>query len=137
MNRVLVDTNILLDVFLERHPHCLPAQTVWTLVERKQIQAAISAVSVNNVFFIIKKLSSKEKATKAIETLVDIFSIVEINSKIIVKTLAGKFDDFEDGLQYHSALKYKAQAILTRNPDDFRKSQIPVMDCAMYLASRL
>lgn len=133
MKRILLDTNILLDVFLERHPFCQPAQIIWTLAEKKKIQAAISAISINNIFFIMKKLTSNEKAYWAVETLLEIFKIIGVTPQIIRKALKVRFPDFEDAIQYQTALKFRAHAIISRDPSGFEKSTIPVLDGPQFL----
>lgn len=98
------------------------------------MRAAISGVSINNVFFIVRRLSSVERGYKAIDTLVSIFDLVDISAQMIRKALQIRFPDFEDGLQYVSALKCRAQAIISRDAAGFLESRIPVMDCGQYLA---
>ncbi|MBI2981030.1 MAG: PIN domain-containing protein [Deltaproteobacteria bacterium] len=134
MKRIFLDTNILLDVLLARDPFCQRAQTVWSLAEKKEIVAAISTVSVSNVFFIIKKLSSREKAYEAVSVLAEIFKLVEVGAQTVSKSLQARFPDFEDAVQYYSALKFRAKAILSRDPSGFRGGKIPVMSCSEYLA---
>ena|SRR3989338_5498781 len=132
--RVFLDTNILLDVFLEREPFCLPAQKIWVLSEKKKIKAAISALSVSHVYFIIQKLSSRDKAGLAVIALLKMFKILEVNSQIIRKAHQSHFPDFEDAIQYFCALKFRSQAIVTRDPDGFIDSVIPVLDPVLYLS---
>jgi len=134
MKKIFLDTNILLDVFLERQPFCIPAQKIWTLAERKEIEAAISVISINNSFFIIKKLTSAGKAYEAIEVLTKIFKLIELNSPMIHKALKTNNSDFEDTLQYLAAKKFRANAIISRNLTGFKKSEIPILDSSQYLA---
>lgn len=136
VKKLFIDTNILLDVFLERDPFCLPAQILWSQVERKEIRAAVSAVSVNNIFFIIRRLSSKERAYAAVETLTKIFKILDTTSSIILKALRARLPDFEDAIQYYSALQFGAEAIISRDPSGFEEGKIAVMDAAQFLAFR-
>lgn len=133
MTKVFLDTNILLDVFLARKPYVKTAQEVWTLCERKKILGAISAISVNNIFFIIKKLSTVEKAYSSVEVLLDFFKIVQVSRRSLLKAYHQMFSDFEDAIQYQAALEFGAQVLLTRNPVDFKKSEIPIMDLASFL----
>lgn len=134
MERIFLDTNILLDVFLERHPFCQAAQSIWTLSEKKKIRSAISAVSVNNIFFIVRKLSTPTKAYWAVQTLLETFNVIDVNHSILRRALIARLPDFEDGLQYYSALRFRARAIITRDPSGFSQSQIPIMDSPQYLA---
>ncbi len=123
-------------MFLDREPFCEPAQRVWTLAVEKELVASISALSISHAFFIIQKCASSEKAYEAIEALVEGFKIIETDSKIVKKALQARLPDFEDAIQYFSALKFRAQAIISRDPSGFREGKIPIMDCAQYLATR-
>lgn len=134
MKRIFLDTNILLDVFLEREPFVRPAQMIWTLAAEKKVQAAISAISVNNVFFIVEKLSSSDKAYTAIQALAGIFKIVGVTPRIINKSIEARYADFEDAVQYFSALEFRAKIIISRDPAGFVKCGLPVMDGAEYLS---
>lgn len=134
MKNIFFDTNILLDVFLERHPFCEPAQRVWSLVDSGLVRGGISAISVSNIFFIIKKLSNTDKAYRAIESLQSMFKVVELGSRIIKKSLSVRFADFEDALQYFSALAFKAHYLLTRDAADFKEKGIPILDCSQFLS---
>lgn len=133
MKRIFLDTNILLDVFLERHPFCTSAQQVWTLVENKRLHAAISAISVMNIFFIMRKLTSVAKAHQAVRALIESFTIIETSARLISRALRSEISDLEDAVQYYSALKSGSMAIITRDPHGFKTSLIPVFDCAQYL----
>lgn len=133
MKKVFVDTNILLDVLLERHPFCEPAQTLWTMVEQKKLAGAVSAISFNNIFYLIRKFSTAEKAYQALNTLSDIFKIVEVNQRIIKETLKTQWPDFEDGIQHACALKFGAKVILSRDTKGFGSGKVPVMGCSEYL----
>lgn len=134
MKKIFLDTNILLDVFLERSPFCQPAQMIWTLVEKKKIRGAISAISVNNIFFILKKLAGNEKAYTATESLTESFKIIDVGSKMILQALKTRFNDFEDGIQYLSAIKFRADAIISRDSSGFAKSEIPIFDGPQFLS---
>ncbi|HBF13138.1 MAG TPA: hypothetical protein DDW49_07105 [Deltaproteobacteria bacterium] len=134
MKKIFVDTNILLDIFLERVPFFRPAQVLWTLAENRKIQAGISALAVSHVFFIIQRKSSTDAAYKAITALTETFRIVDTTSRVISKAMKDHFPDFEDGIQYHCALKFKAKAIISRDRRGFEKSKIPLMEATEYLS---
>lgn len=136
MKKIFLDTNILLDVFLERHPFCEPAQIIWSLVERKKLNGAISAISILNSFFIIKKLASTEKAYQAIAALQEGFKIIAADGPLLKTAYQGHFPDFEDAIQYYSAVKFKADAIISRDPSGFIQSKIPILDGPQFLALR-
>lgn len=129
-----MDTNILLDVLLDRQPFCHPAQILWTLAQKRSIKAAISAVSMSHVFFVLKKLTGGDKAYQALTRISEDFQIVDTKNATIRKALQTHLPDFEDALQYFSALQFRAQAIITRDPAGFEHGKLPVLDCTQYLS---
>jgi len=135
VEKIFVDTNILLDVLLERRPFCEPAQELWTLAEQKKVIAAVSVLSFNNIFFILRKYSSASKAYQALEGISKIFKILELSPQMIHQAITEKNPDFEDALQYQAALKYKAKVIITRDSSGFKESKIKVMDAFQFLSS--
>ena len=123
---VLVDTNVLLDVLARREPHYRASAQVWTLAERGQIAAFISAISYNNVYYIVRKAESKSAADQALKLLRDVFDSVAPDPKIINQAIDSECDDFEDAIQFHSAVRARAQVLITRNPGDFPRSELAV-----------
>ncbi len=115
----LVDTNVLLDVLTRREPHYRASAYVWTLAERGEITAFISAISFNNIYYIVRKAESKTKAEKVLKLLRDTFDSVAPDAKIINQAIDSACDDFEDAIQFHSAIRVGAQVLITRNPNDF------------------
>ena len=132
MKSAFLDTNILLDVLLNREPFVTWAQQIWTLAIQKKIKASISAASLLNCFYIIRKVKTNEQTYTVIENLVKIFHVIAVDSKIISKALQTRFDDFEDGVQYQCALKARSQTIITRDPKGFVKSKIQILDPLLF-----
>lgn len=102
-------------------------------MERKSLLAAVSALSLSNAFFIVKKLSTAEKAYQAVRTMTEIFRIEAVDGRTVKKALQSGFADFEDAVQYQSALQFRASVILSRDFTGFSHSRIAVMDCTQYL----
>ena len=125
--KVFVDTNVLLDVLARRDPFYATAAQVWSLAERGDIEASVSAISFNNVYYIVRKADSKGKADQALRLIRDVFHVVAPDSQIINQAIDAEFTDFEDALQFHSAVRAKAAHLITRNPGDFPKSTLSVL----------
>jgi predicted nucleic acid-binding protein len=134
MKPVFVDTNVLLDVLMAREPLLSSSSAVLDLIDRGIVKAGLSAISINNVFFILKKNSGSVKAYEVIETLQSLFTIVDLTSKLIKKSIEARWADFEDAIQYHSALAFKASVIISRDGKGFKNSRIPVMTPQEFLA---
>jgi predicted nucleic acid-binding protein len=119
MMRVLLDTNILLDVFGQREPFYAASARIWALSERGHIDAFISAISFNNCYYVVRKLGSPPQAREVLRWLRDEFSIVPLSERIIHQAIDSDITDFEDAIQFFSAVACSAQAVITRNVGDF------------------
>ena len=132
---VLVDTNVLLDVLARRDPHYEASARVWTLAERGEVSAYISAISFNNVYYIVRKAESREAADTALKLLRDVFEPVAPDGKIINQAIGSACDDFEDAIQFHSAIRIGARFLITRNPNDFPSSPLAIATPEEFLAA--
>ena len=119
MISVFLDTNILLDVFADRKPYVSFSKQVWELTESLQVRGFVSAISYNNIFYILRKSGGAEVAREAVINLRGLFTTVAADEKIINQAIDSKIKDFEDGIQYFSAQGAGADFLLTRNPGDF------------------
>lgn len=123
---VFIDTNVLLDVLAHREPHYQASAQVWTLAERCEITAFISAISFNNIYYILRKVSNKTTANNALKLLRDVFESTPPDTKIINQAIDSECDDFEDAIQFHSAVRVGAHALIARDPNDFPSSSLTI-----------
>lgn len=124
---VLLDINIVLDFLLAREPFADDAEQMIEFSEKKQIQAYITANSVTDLFYIMRKHPDQEKCKQAISNLLTIIDIVSITRSDILKSIDLNFKDFEDALQTQCAKKIKAEYIITRNSKDFEDKSVKVI----------
>jgi len=124
---VFLDTNILLDVLGERHPHYSAAARIWAEVENGRLKAAVSAISFNNIHYILRKVVGASKAREAIVSLSAIFSIVALDVSVITQAINISQADFEDSIQFVSALRVGADHLVTRDADNFPKQPLSVI----------
>jgi len=134
VKNIFIDINVVLDLFLERRPHHAPAQKVFILAEKKQIKILISAISFTTIHYLLSRHFSREEAAKILGKLRLLCEVAPVTQKIIDLAMTASFDDFEDAVQYYSASLAGAEAILTRNRDDFSSADIPVMSPVDFLA---
>jgi predicted nucleic acid-binding protein len=134
--RVLVDTNIILDVLLQREPLLAASSRIMGLSERREVDAFITATSATDLFYIMRKEMDKEQAKEALEKIIRIIGIVSVTRSDLIKALALEFSDFEDALQAQCAVKLKADLIVTRNVKDFRTSPVPAVTPEKFLGDR-
>jgi len=124
--KVLFDTNIILDVLLDREPFCEHASYLMSKVERSEINGFLCATTVTTIHYLLSKYLHKERAIESIHSIMALFEIASVNRVVIENALKSKFADFEDSVLHESARHAGAEYIITRNVKDFKKSKIPV-----------
>ena len=122
--RVLLDTNVLLDVIARREGFYADSAAVWSLVEAGKVEGYVSAISFNNLFYVVERLAGAAKARRAVRLLRDIFQIVPLTADIINGAIDSRQRDFEDAIQMLSAAAVDADALVTRNLRDFHAGSI-------------
>ncbi len=125
--KVLIDTNVLLDVLCGREPHLAASSKVWKLCEVGKIGGVISALSVPNIVYIMRKELDAEKVKEILEKLSLIFGIADLKADDLKRAALLPLGDFEDALQSICAKRIKANYIVTRNIKDFNGSPVPAI----------
>ena len=125
--RIFVDTNILLDVLLEREGYYYDALKIWVDAENGNVEACIAAISLNNVHYVMRKLKSETTAMIAVKILLRIFKVVPVDADILGLAVDFRDKDFEDDIQLQCALKAKCSQLFTRNPNHYDHSAIAVV----------
>jgi len=133
--RLFLDTNIMLDLLGERIPFYHSIAKIATLADKRKITIVVSALSYATVSYFLTKYENSEKAKEKLRKFKIISEICDLDGLIIEKGLNSNYTDFEDSLQYFSALKSDCGIIITRNGKDFKLSQIPIMTSEEYLSS--
>lgn len=127
MSRIFLDTDVLLDILADRTPHYRYSSHVLDLVVRKKHSGFVSALIFSNLYYLINKKNGSKKAIAALKKISDIVEILPVDSKTIKQALDSDFTDFEDAIQYHTALRNNIEYFITRNIKDYSSSEIPVM----------
>lgn len=130
---VLIDTNVLLDVLCDRAPFAAASAAVWKYCETRKINGIVSALSVPNIAYIMRKELTPERTEQILRLLLMIFDVSELKAEDLKKAASLHFCDFEDALQVVTAEKEKASYIITRNTKDFVGSQISAVTPADFL----
>ena len=130
---VFVDTNILIDVLSHRKDFYEDSAAVWALSEKGDIQGYISAISFNNIYYLIRRNSNRSTARKKMVILRDIFNIVALDQQVINQAIDSDIADFEDAIQYFSAVHINAECIITRDKKDFANSEIAIISPTEFL----
>ena len=136
-SRLFIDSDVVIDFFTDGEPFAGPASELFELNEQREIQLYLSAISINNIYYIVRKYLGHKKTLKVIEELVEMTEIVDTTQKEIVQALRNDFKDYEDSIQYSTALTIEGiEAIVTRNIKDYSKSKIAVFTPENYLKTR-
>ncbi len=124
--KVLFDTNILLDVMLNRQPFVDLSANLVDSVENSIIEGFLCATTITTIDYLISKAHNREKAKAEIKKLLDLFQISEVNKKVLELSINSKFTDFEDAVQYYSAECVHADGLVTRNTKDYKQTQLSI-----------
>lgn len=136
MEKIFVDTNIILDWLGKRAPYYPAAGRLFSLGEAGEIEILVSTMSFITTEYILRKQIGKENARLALAAMHTICTVCTSGAKEIDLSIAHTGKDFEDGFQYYTAIHNKAVVIVTRNPKDFVQSVVPIMSAETYLRSR-
>ncbi len=132
--KLFVDSDVVIDFFTDREPHANSASELFELNEQGIVKLYLSAVSINNIYYIVKRFLGHKKTLEVIEALTEMTEIVGTTRKEIIQALKNNFTDYEDSVQYSSALTIKdLDLIITRNIKDYRNSSIAVMTPSSFL----
>lgn len=134
MKRLFLDTNIVMDLLERREPFCHDAVRLFTMAYHKQVRLYVSPMTYATASFLLRK-HGPEGVKNLLANFRQLSSVSTANERTVDDSLASQFQDFEDALQYYSALAVKADAIITRNIKDFTSSKLPVMTAGEYFAS--
>jgi len=135
MKNIFVDSDIILDLMLERDQFFNPAAELFNLIENNKIKASVSALHFSNLHYIIRKVKSNELAKSVLRKLAILVNILPIDEKTIELALESDFPDFEDAIQYYACLDNDIDVIVTRNKKDYISGKLPVMSAEEYLAT--
>jgi len=133
MRRLLVDTNIVLDLLGRRMPYFSEAAKLFNMAEKKQVLLYVSSLSIVNVHYVLKKYKNESETRTIIRNLKLIIDELPVDKRITDLALNSDFDDFEDAIQFFTALEGKQEIIITRNLNDFKKSTLPVMTAGEFI----
>lgn len=125
--RLFVDTNLILDVIAERDPFYASAARIWSMCETGVCEGFVSAISFNNVFYIVRRARNADVARKALVLMRDVFKSVAPDEQILNQAIDSDIRDFEDAIQFFSAQRVATDYLLTRNVTDFPKTHQPIL----------
>ena len=128
MEKVLLDSDVILDFFFDRKPFSDHASQILTLCEAKTIKGYITPVICSNTYYLLRQIARHEKVIEKLQKLMTLLDVVSMDRDTVMQALNSGFKDFEDALQYFAAHRSGfIDVILTRNLKDYTKSEIGVL----------
>ena len=129
MKHIFLDTNVIIDFLADRKPFSVSAAGIFNYAVLGKIKLYISAVSYNNIYYILRQSFSNTETIKLLDELSQMTEIADVTKAIIKNSLKSDLRDFEDAIQYNCALSLKKiDFIVTRDTKDFKKSVLPIMN---------
>lgn len=138
MDKLLIDTDVILDFFFDRQPFSVYSAKVIGLCETRKVMGFVTPVIYSNVYYILRQTARHEKVIESLRQLMIITDVLAMDKDVVTNALNSGFKDFEDSLQNFAAMKHGAiDVILTRNLKDYKKSEIAVLTPEMYIKTTL
>ena len=133
MEKVFVDTDIILDLLSNREPHYTPSAYLFSEADKGKTKIYVSSLSFSNLNYILSKLYSPDQARKKLLKFKTLVTVLAVTDKVVDLALSSDFKDFEDGLQYFTAIEHNIRTLLTRNLKDYKSAEIPIMTAEQFL----
>ncbi len=135
MLKVFVDTDIILDLLAKRDPHYQYSAKLFSLADEDEIKVYVSSLSFSNLNYILSKQFTTVQARKKLLTFKTLVNVLSVSEKSVDLALNSDFNDFEDALQYFTALEFKISTLITRNLKDYKKADISVLTAEQFIKS--
>lgn len=136
MDRILVDTNIVLDLLAERKNFIVETQELFTLSDKNEVKLYVSSLTFANTYYILSQQMKMNNVRKVLRKFKILVEVLPMDDKIIDLSLESDFKDFEDAIQYYTAIENDISIIITRNLKDFKTAKIPVLTAKNYTELR-
>lgn len=133
--KLVLDTNIVLDVLLDRAPHAGPAAEVLSLADGGNIDAALCATTVTTVHYLAAKATGGKRAAALVGELLHMLAVAPVDRDVLLAASRLGFADFEDAVIHEAARAWGAAAIVSRDATGFARAALPVFDAHELLSA--
>jgi predicted nucleic acid-binding protein len=124
--RILLDTNVLLDVLLARQPHASAAAAVLGAVESKLVEGLVGATTVTTLYYLAAREVGARRARKHLEAILSLCEVAPVDAAVLRDALGLGFEDYEDAVLHEAARHARAAGIVTRDQVGFRRAELAV-----------
>jgi predicted nucleic acid-binding protein len=132
--RVFVDSDVILDLLLRREPFFGAASDLFMAIQKGLLEGCVSPLIFSNLFYIFRQQVPTADALGALRKLKLLVRVLPVDEAVVEMALASSFKDFEDAIQYYTALRADLDAVVTRNKRDYRGAKLPVLDAVECIA---
>lgn len=136
MEKLFVDTNIILDLLQKREEFYRESQDLFTLADKKELRLYISSLTIANTHYLLSRQYAAHDARQILSRFKVLVEVLPLDDKVIDLALSSPLKDFEDAIQFCTAIENHMDLIITRNKKDFRQNSLPVMTAKEYLNGR-
>lgn len=136
MEKVFVDTDIVLDLLSNRDPFYVYAAHLFSEADKGRIKICVSSLTFSNLNYILSRQYSTDQARKKLLKFKTLVTVLAVTDKVVELALSSDFKDFEDGLQYFTAIENTIKILLTRNLKDYKAAEITVMTAEQFLKGK-
>ena len=134
MKKIFLDSDVILDLLTEREPFHYSPTIIFEKAERNEVTLFASSVCFTNLFYVLRKSYTSNQVYNMLNKLIVYVNILNVDAGIIQLGLASGFRDFEDAVQYYTAKENQMEVILTRNTNDYKLRDIPIMTADEFLS---
>lgn len=136
MTRIFIDTDVCLDLLSKREPHYLYAATLFTSADKGELRLFVSSLSFSNLNYLLSRQYSASESRRILSKFKVLVQVLSVDDKTIELALNSNFKDFEDAIQYFTAIESGIELLLSRNIKDYRKAEIPVQTPEQYIQTK-
>lgn len=134
MKRLLFDVNVILDVLLDRKPFAGASSAAWAVVEQGDAEGLLSAHAVTTLHYLNARSVGVRMAAETTEALLSVFQVAPVDEAVLQSAASLKWQDFEDAVTVAGARRAKCDAVVTRNPRDFKGAAVRILTPAEAVA---
>jgi predicted nucleic acid-binding protein len=136
VEKVFVDTDIILDLLSSREPFYIYSANLFSAADKNDIKIFVSSLSFSNLNYILSKQFSSDQAKKKLLKFKTLVTVLPVTDKVVDLALSSDFKDFEDGFQYFTAIENNIKTLLTRNLKNYKNAEIAVMTAEQFLKGK-
>jgi predicted nucleic acid-binding protein len=134
MKKIFLDTDVIIDFLIDRRPFSESAAQIFSLAESGEIEAFVSTLCFNNIYYITRRLADSKTAVELLRKLTLITTVLPVDQMVLKQALSSNFKDFEDAIQNFCAKQEKEISVLiTRNIKEYQKSDLAIHTPDSYL----